>query len=689
MAITYIFCDDNAWLSQCLASSQSSQSSQYILITFKCSDISSLFSNAVVYTCKQVGENKECCQTYDCTVTSDDVTMVIRILSYYDIYYNKCNVWNPAVINSIIPYFKKHILDAVFGIEMIGSDSCSSTCNHKDIKIVTYHYNDNTSDAPTYLDFPSTIIILYLYFKVYNVDDIILDLTHSGDCTSIRIDHIYQSPIVSHDNEITTINAIIDKCCSFCSHLTASNRDLIARIVSITVSRNIALSGLSNKDVNFILSLCDDRRTETINSLLNPSSTCKCIPTVDEGISVYEFFSGIGGMRLSLPSVIDGIPVKSITAFDCNSVANAVYLENFHNTSRNQVVCTDSNDNIINSRLCSGLVDSLAEKDVDNKADVWTMSPPCQPFTTTKFSHRLDEKDCRSRGLFHIMYLLMRIQYRPRYIFVENVTGFLSSEVLKIYKMVLKRCGYVWKQYVLSPINYGIPNQRNRYYMTAVYVGSSSSKEYTDDDAVYNTIHDLNTTAMQEQPCKLEEYINKIKISDDEMVGLLIRKFVLEAPWSISRLSIVTASERDTFCFTKSYSQTYDKSAGSYLLITPVADEIPSTSTVDIVDSCNSNNSDEIDSIDATGTKIIDDTATSTATAHPSFAHLYGQVRYFHPNEVLAISGFPDNFRWPSNFNLRQKYACIGNSLNVSLVKLLMNHFFTTAKGTHIASIIE
>jgi hypothetical protein len=72
--------------------------------------------------------------------------------------------------------------------------------------------------------------------------------------------------------------------------------------------------------------------------------------------------------------------------------------------------------------------------DVDGKADIWTMSPPCQPckhhtflffcvlflsrflpsriiVTTTRGANRKDHLDHRSKGLYHIMSLLLQMKY--------------------------------------------------------------------------------------------------------------------------------------------------------------------------------------------------------------------------------------------------------------------------------------
>lgn len=49
-----------------------------------------------------------------------------------------------------------------------------------------------------------------------------------------------------------------------------------------------------------------------------------------EGLKVFEFFSGIGGMRMALPDHVEGVPITSIHAFDCSNVPNTVSFNSFY-----------------------------------------------------------------------------------------------------------------------------------------------------------------------------------------------------------------------------------------------------------------------------------------------------------------------------------------------------------------------
>ena len=93
------------------------------------------------------------------------------------------------------------------------------------------------------------------------------------------------------------------------------------------------------------------------------------VPRADkprEELRVYEFFSGIGGMRLALEACLSENPlytVGSATAVECSDICNAVYSFNFPEG---------------NSSCLQVNIESLRVGKIDGQADVWTLSPPCQ-----------------------------------------------------------------------------------------------------------------------------------------------------------------------------------------------------------------------------------------------------------------------------------------------------------------------
>merc|ERR1719356_1262825 len=111
-------------------------------------------------------------------------------------------------------------------------------------------------------------------------------------------------------------------------------------------------------------------------------------------------------------------------------------------------------------------------------ADLWLMSPPCQPFTQT--GNRRDDKDPRCKALRRMLDVLPCLKHPPRALLLENVPPFFGSKTHELMKKALKKCGaasgirYDVEELVLDPVTFGFPNTRKRFYLSAVVAGESS-----------------------------------------------------------------------------------------------------------------------------------------------------------------------------------------------------------------------
>ena len=96
-------------------------------------------------------------------------------------------------------------------------------------------------------------------------------------------------------------------------------------------------------------------------------------------------------------------------------------------------------------------------------ADLWWMSPPCQPFTHRGRQRDLDDSRC---AFWHV--LLQRLaDLLPRYLIVENVPPFQHSRAFEQLAKHLARFDYRWTVWELCPTELGIPNRRRRCYLLA------------------------------------------------------------------------------------------------------------------------------------------------------------------------------------------------------------------------------
>ena len=151
-------------------------------------------------------------------------------------------------------------------------------------------------------------------------------------------------------------------------------------------------------------------------------------------MNVLELFSGIGGFRLALCEALDRcnnssieappIRLASITAIEMSQTNVDIYRQNFEGV---HAPCAYPHLPFTSRALVKDIV-GFDAKDFDGKADIWTMSPPCQPFTTMLDAKRNDTKDKRTKPWMHLCKILDEIATKPRYICVENVRGVTNSK---------------------------------------------------------------------------------------------------------------------------------------------------------------------------------------------------------------------------------------------------------------------
>ena len=159
------------------------------------------------------------------------------------------------------------------------------------------------------------------------------------------------------------------------------------------------------------------------------------------GPRVLELFCGIGGLAAALP---EGAEVTA--ALDVNELALAVYRANLPHPAH----------------ACA--LDSLRVDDRRLRgADLWWLSPPCQPYT--RRGHGRDLGDPRSAALVHLIGLLERVA--PPAVALENVPEFGGSAAHRLLLAALERRGYAVAQRSLCPTALGVPNRRRRFYLVA------------------------------------------------------------------------------------------------------------------------------------------------------------------------------------------------------------------------------
>ncbi|CAH9122196.1 unnamed protein product [Cuscuta epithymum] len=382
----------------------------------------------------------------------------------------------------------------------------------------------------------------------------------------------------------------------------------------------------------------------------------KCSGNGERPWRALEFYSGIGGMRYSL--VEAAVNAVVVEAFDINDVANDVYEHNFGHRPR------------------QGNIQSLSAADLHGyQADAWLLSPPCQPYTRQGLQK--GSKDARAASFLKILELIPDVEMSPLFLFVENVVGFEKSDTHDKMMEILEKNQFVTQEFILSPLQFGLPYSRPRYYCLAkrkpltfriakhdnqllwnpgalvwqdenTIVKDDQSQEYWDEVLQHcQPIENFLEWKISEKECESKSRI--LTTNDSEMENyddadidhgsdFSSQYFVpsnLVDRWG-NAMDIVFPHSKRCCCFTKSYYR-YVKGTGSLL-------------------ATNQGN-------------------TKSTTAKTSLKDLC--LRYFTPREVANLHSFPSDFTFPQHINLRQRYALFGNSLSVGVVAPLLRYLFT------------
>lgn len=156
-----------------------------------------------------------------------------------------------------------------------------------------------------------------------------------------------------------------------------------------------------------------------------------------------DLFCGIGGFRLAM----NACNVQCVFSSDNDKFAQQTYEANFH-------------------EIPAGDIKVVAAKEIPN-FDILTAGFPCQPFSYAGEKQGFND-ETRGTLFFDICRILE--YHKPPMVFLENVKGLVSHEGGKTLNVILgrlRKLGYYphWK--VLSSLDYGLPQKRERWYCVA------------------------------------------------------------------------------------------------------------------------------------------------------------------------------------------------------------------------------
>jgi DNA (cytosine-5)-methyltransferase 1 len=173
------------------------------------------------------------------------------------------------------------------------------------------------------------------------------------------------------------------------------------------------------------------------------ASTAPARPAASLG--VLELYCGIGGCAEAL----DGA-AEVVAAIDIDRRALEVYGRNFPGHP-----------------AFTRTIEGLTAAELGRfRADLWWLSPPCQPFTRRGLGR--DDRDPRAASLLALLERLEELgPEAPRHLALENVPAFQGSRCHRRLLDSLSRAGYRHREGELCPTELSVPNRRRRYYLVA------------------------------------------------------------------------------------------------------------------------------------------------------------------------------------------------------------------------------
>jgi len=447
------------------------------------------------------------------------------------------------------------------------------------------------------------------------------------------------------------------------------------------------------------------------------------------GLNVLEFFCGIGGMRLALEQAVAMLnekftnndetnsnsnllfKIESITAVDINVNAMQTYEHNFH--SNNAPSASYS------SKFIAKLIEQIKVSDLDGKANMWTMSPPCQPFCGMMFSKHKDMSDNRNKGWRHLMNMLQQMKQKPQYIVLENVKGLVGSPVLEDWKQVLVQCGYgYFKQFLLSPLQFGYPNSRTRYYMIAILTNDTNGEAKRTDE--YNRVHytikselfNNNNSSVVYLPDQVNEYeeytLKNCSTTPSETQEPQQEQQEQQAANKLNDSAEDDDEEQQEDEETQAKQQNLTLQMLKNPNLKPISQFIQSTTQQDktklwlsdqvllkpwfctdcvhivipqeLLTCCFTSSYMKVKHRSA-GSFLLDDQSTNEDVVQQkvkltkdNIDQYKGKIRLFSPKEISMMMGFPREFNFPSSLSARACYKLIGNSINVTVVSHVIAH---------------
>ena len=156
-----------------------------------------------------------------------------------------------------------------------------------------------------------------------------------------------------------------------------------------------------------------------------------------------DLFAGLGGFHVAL----NKLGHECVFASEIETFLRNHYEENFELYPEGDITKIDIKQIPKHDILCAGF--------------------PCQPFSKAGLANGFDHKI--AGDMFFYLFKIIK-QHKPKYLFLENVPNLLTHNKGKTWifmKNKISRLGYDIEHKVLSPVDFNIPQTRDRLYIVA------------------------------------------------------------------------------------------------------------------------------------------------------------------------------------------------------------------------------
>ena len=153
-----------------------------------------------------------------------------------------------------------------------------------------------------------------------------------------------------------------------------------------------------------------------------------------------DLFAGLGGFRLALES----LGASCVYSSEWDKRAQKVYQENFGERPNGDITKVDEKTIPDHDICCAGF--------------------PCQAFSISGKMRGFED----SRGTLFFDVARIVKEKKPKVVFMENVRNFARHDggrTLKVVQKTMEDLGYAFYWKVLSALDYGVPQKRERVYM--------------------------------------------------------------------------------------------------------------------------------------------------------------------------------------------------------------------------------